>query len=567
MNSKVLSQNNQNNRRQQVVKLLLVLCLVGAIFSKAVTAQAATVNVYITTNTIPLLLGYMNWYTNLTDWTNNVRIDGSAWAWPDLPAVFNSTNGVVTLSPNTSTYNPANPYWVNPDGSGAKVMEANFYAQDDSLAGNNIVFQGNCWANTLTNGYFTRAFIKMFNSNYSSFVAVYTNVVSGQPFRLALIGNTNYPHVQWGYLTVGKNANPATVAGLGSVVLASNAQPTTVTITVPPQNTYALVGSNVVFSAQAFGSSLNYRWQKDGVNLTNSGSVSGVNTATLTLTGVTTNSQGTYTVVVTNSSSADSASGVLTVVDPNNLTIDSKAPWAAYMNWYTNINNTQGTYYGGSTWGINDLQARFNNGVLTLLPNTNTYDPTNTFWVSPSGQGNFFMEALCYQQWDALSGQTITFNGYCLSNTLASSYAVNAFIREQLPDYSAFEDVLVPLVAGQPFTVSKATSPGNHIQWGFVMVGTNASPASLPALGSVVLYKAATLPNPPVPPTMSVSKNGGFVYLSYNTQTGFSYTLQYKTNLADSVWQTLSTTSGTGNLLTVTNSPAGSSRFYRVTVQ
>jgi len=550
-------------------KSVMALFVFGAFLLGGLRGQAATANVYITTNTIPKLLGYMNWYTNLTDWTNNMRIDGSAWGWRDLPAIFNTNNGTVTLSPNTSTYDAANPYWVNPDGTGAKVMEANFYAQDDSLAGSNIVFQGNCWTNSFTNGYFTRAFIKMFNPTYSQFLFAYSNVVSGQPFRLALIGNTNYPHVQWGYLTVGRNANPATVAKLGGIVLASNAQPVTVTITVPPEDAYGIVGSNVVLSVAAFGSNLGFQWKKDGVNLTNSASVSGAKTATLTLGSITTNDAGIYTVVVSNTSSMDSASGTLTVVDPDNLTVDYKAPWYGYMNWYTNINNQQGTYFGGSSWAINDLQARFNNGVLTLLPNTNTYNPTNDFWVSPSGQGNFFMEALCYQQWDGLGGRQITFNGYCISNSLASSYSVKALIREQLSDYSALEDVTVPLEAGQPFSVSKFVTAGNHIQWGFIMVGTNASPGSLPDLGQAIVYSAPALPDVGSPdrPMIVSAVSGGMVNLFFTSQVGFNYTVQFKTNLNAATWQDLSATPGNGSTLKVSDNLTGTPRFYRLSVQ
>lgn len=562
--------NSNNFSRSRLLKSLAILWCISALHFGTVTSQAVTTNVYITTNTIPLLLGYMNWYTNLTDWTNNVRIDGSAWAWADLPAIFNYQNGAVTLSPNTSVYNASDPYWVKPDGSGAKVMEANFYAEDDTLVGKNIIFKGNCWTNSLANGYFTRAFIKMFTNgnSYSSFLYNSVNVTSGAPFQVALVGNTNFGHVQWGFLTVGKDANPATVASLGRVVLASNAPPTNVVIVVPPQNAYAIVHSNAVLSVVAFGAGLNYQWQKYGVRLTNSAVVAGVAGDTLTLSNVTSAAEGTYTVVITNSTSSNSASAYLTVVDPTNLTLDAAAPWIGTVNLYTNIGNTQGTYVQTlSPFGLNELQARFNNGAVTLAPNTNTYNPADPYWVQPNGQSAFFLEAFCLQQWDALGGQTLTFNGYCVSNSLDPSYTCSAFIRDSVPNYSLHTDATVPLVAGQPFSVSLGTAAGDHIQWGFVMLGTNAPQAAAAALGNVVVYSAATLPNVANPPQITASISGGLIHLNFASQTGFNYTVQYKTNITAATWQTLSTTPGTGSPLDVTDPSGVGQRYYRVSAQ
>jgi hypothetical protein len=80
-------------------------------------------------------------------------------------------------------------------------------------------------------------------------------------------------------------------------------------ITPQPASQTATAGANVTFSVAATGTApLSYRWQKNGVNIT------GAASATLTLTSVTTNSAGSYRVIVSNSAgSVTSAAATLTV--------------------------------------------------------------------------------------------------------------------------------------------------------------------------------------------------------------------------------------------------------------
>ena len=67
-------------------------------------------------------------------------------------------------------------------------------------------------------------------------------------------------------------------------------------------------GSNVSFSVTATGTKLLiYQWQKDGVNLSDGGSITGATTTTLTITGVTLSNEGDYRCVVTNSAGTDTS--------------------------------------------------------------------------------------------------------------------------------------------------------------------------------------------------------------------------------------------------------------------
>ena len=75
---------------------------------------------------------------------------------------------------------------------------------------------------------------------------------------------------------------------------------------------------------------------------------------------------------------------------------------------------------------------------------------------------------------------------------------------------------------------------------------------------------------PPTPAFSSVLPNGaGGFTLTFPTQSGSLYTVQYKNNLTDSAWVSLPVQLGTGGSLTVSNNPpAGqNTRFYRIVAE
>jgi hypothetical protein len=71
-------------------------------------------------------------------------------------------------------------------------------------------------------------------------------------------------------------------------------------ITTQPQGQTVCAGSTVTFSVAASGYQLSYQWQKNGINLSNVGNVSGATTPTLTLSGVTSADAANYSVTVRN---------------------------------------------------------------------------------------------------------------------------------------------------------------------------------------------------------------------------------------------------------------------------
>lgn len=159
------------------------------------------------------------------------------------------------------------------------------------------------------------------------------------------------------------------------------------------------------------------------------------------------------------------------------FTVDPAANWLGYMNVFTlpTPGNQVGDFVFGSPWGTADLCATFNSSTLTLSPNT-IGDP-NEFWYTPSGgpgsTGNKIMDANMYiEPAGSLPGQSVTFTGTVLSNTLTSSHTSVAFIKDFAPDFSSFNTITVPLTPGTfSITLDTVNDPARHVQYGFETIG------------------------------------------------------------------------------------------------
>jgi hypothetical protein len=154
--------------------------------------------------------------------------------------------------------------------------------------------------------------------------------------------------------------------------------------------------------------------------------------------------------------------------------VDPGASWIGFMNVFE-LPSNGGAYVFGSGWGVADLCATFSGPILTLTPNT-IGDP-NPFWYTPSGgpgaTGNKTMDASMYVETTGVfTGQTLSFTGSVLANTLVSPYTSVAFIKDFAPDYSSSISITAPMVNGV-FNISLATinDPSRHIQYGFETIG------------------------------------------------------------------------------------------------
>jgi hypothetical protein len=177
------------------------------------------------------------------------------------------------------------------------------------------------------------------------------------------------------------------------------------------------------------------------------------------------------------------------------VTVDPTASWLGFMNVFETPQHG-GAFVFGQGWGTADLTATFSGPTLTLGPNT-VNDP-NSFWYSPSGGpgsvGNKSMDANMYVETTGVySGQTLTFTGDVLSNTLVghvnqlgNGWTSVAFIKDFAPDYSSSVTVTAPLVNGV-FNINLPTinNPARHIQYGFETIGPDVWATDVGPYGSI----------------------------------------------------------------------------------
>ena len=511
-----------------------------------------------------------------------------------------SSQGVVRCAPDISLdtfFHTDLNIWADGSGlSGAVATYDNTFYVDSTTTGANggdtVIFSGTMVTNALTDAGMANsfvAFIKDFSSGWAYYgeqTVQLNNLTNGQTFSLSKVVNTPGDHVQWGFEWQGTPArtNPAAASFVdqyGYVLFSSNTvvTPGPQIISINPSFASALPGSNITFTANASGTGLSYHWMKKGVRLTDGPGISGSATTTLTLTNLQPSEEGTYNIAVTDSSSLSTTGAVsLVVYNPAWLYYDrALAPFSGFINVWNGTNlisapapsGVAGTSpkasFGFGVTPTSLLRATMNttNDTITLQPNTYVYDgATNTMdatYINPDDSPAAYLEQDYFIQNDSLAGNTITFAGFCSSNTLDSKYTARAWIKDGSPDWSVEHRYDAPLTAGKPYNVTVATTPGDHIQFGFGLWGPDYSATNPITQGSVVVNVYS--------PISSVTRSAGASAVSFPTVVNHSYAVQYKTNLTDATWNTLVTTNGTGVQVVIPDSTAAARRFYRLSTQ
>ena len=143
---------------------------------------------------------------------------------------------------------------------------------------------------------------------------------------------------------------------------------------------------------------------------------------------------------------------------------------------------------------IADLPATWdNNGVLTLAPNTQSYDSWN---IPAEEDGQYFLEQTLKiegtRATSAILGNTVSFSGTVDSYTLDSRYSVIAFVKALDPNnnYTPIVIEQVTLSEAGDFAISADLPAGDYSpQLGFVLSGRNANPAD--AWGNIQISNIA----------------------------------------------------------------------------
>jgi hypothetical protein len=267
---------------------------------------------------------------------------------------------------------------------------------------------------------------------------------------------------------------------------------------------------------------------------------------------------------------------------------------------------------GNSTPGSGDGGVIYDNvQVVQLSVPVITVQPTNAV-VDIGGTANFSVTAttttgITNYQWYA--------NGVAISNATsatltinpvaASSFGKNYAVQVSDGAYSVWSSNALIVAASGPviitgpvnrsavvgsspsFTVTAGTSTGiTNYQW--LYYATNLPGATSRTLtltkvqpisfggpytvtvsdgASSVTSAAATLTLATAPSATNPARYGNDFALSFGTEFGPSYILDYKAALTDPAWSPVSTNAGTGGVLSVTNTSAAPQGFYRIRLQ
>jgi hypothetical protein len=485
------------------------------------------------------------------------------------------------------------------DGSGLSdanfglTADSVFYVDTGSLAGNGdtVIFSGQLLTNALASPYADSivAFIKDFDSGwgYHGMSSLNLNTLTnGEVFSVSKAITGGGAHIQYGFEWVGPPArtNPAAssyVGNLGYVLVTNKLVATAASIvSINPNPAQVKLGSNITLTAITTGTSLTYQWSRNGVNLVNGPGVSGATSSALTLSNVLGNQEGRYSLVIQDSGSNTASNSVpLYVYNPAWLYFDrAYNPFSGYINVWNGANLISSRPSSGAAgtspkasfgFPVNPpslLRAgmNVNNDVITLQPNTYLYDgATNSMdpaYINPDGTAAAYLEQDWFAQNDSLVGDTLVFAGICTSNSLDPSYTATAWVKVS-QDWSVENRYDTNLVAGKPFVLTvpaSATTGKTYAQFGFAIWGPDNSSTN-PITQRAVEVKVYS--------PLSASRSGGNLNLSFPTVINHSYALQYKTNVTDGTWNSLSTNNGTGTTVTVPDATTSARRFYRLWIQ
>jgi hypothetical protein len=127
--------------------------------------------------------------------------------------------------------------------------------------------------------------------------------------------------------------------------------------------------------------------------------------------------------------------------------------------------------------------------------------------------------------------------------------------------FISIRDVIYIVESRENVAAGPWTELERRIGIGGIEVVTDASPGSASRF-----YRVKALYAPP-PEVSSISWSESAAHLRFATVSGAVYVVQYKQDLNDTVWLELSRQTGTGEVITLSDSAPAPSRFYRVRVE
>jgi Immunoglobulin domain len=447
-----------------------------------------------------------------------------------------------------------------------------------------------------------------------------TNAVAGANAQTMLI-NSLTASDQGNYFCAITNAGGLSALSGTNFAITVNATPTAPSFTVQPKSTGASVGGSLTLTCTAVGTGpLGYQWffnnnpLADGAAVTglpgDLSVVSGSQTPSLTITGLSTNETGNYKVTVTSGAavtpnSATSTNALVTVNPPKGVSIaflrslentstwqptDTTSTYAITGVVTTHTNLTSGTT---SSYFIQDATA----GIDLFITGDATFRPIQGDVVTASGTLSMFNNALemavnasnPYQGYHILSNNIAALPAPYVFNVLGTNNAplmetnvegrlvmlTNVFFPTSGGAvFGSGANVIVTNQSGAPFIVFVSAQIAD-------VIGQPMPKFAYSVLGAVTQFKSGTyssagyelnltslsdiITNPPPATTASATLVGQTVVLSW---TAVPYNYSYSVLSAPSVtgpWTPLvSGMTFTNPSASYTDTLTGSAKFYRI---
>ncbi len=324
-------------------------------------------------------------------------------------------------------------------------------------------------------------------------------------------------------------------------------------ITLAPVSLAAYPGQSPRFTVTATGSPAPaHQWQFNGAN------IAGATNAQLTVTVLQTNQAGLYSVLVSNLVGNTNLSATLTVTPKPNLVITEVMANAAsgvggHQDWWE-LSNLD-------TFAVNLRGYRFDDDSASL---TAAYQITNDVTVVP-GESIVFVENMTPDAFREWWGPQNLRAGLQIIPYVGASLGLGAN-GDAINFWNAAANTNTDRIAGVTFSAST-----RGVSFGYdpatQLFGGLSAPTVNGAFAAAVngdLGSPGVVVNQPRFATLNQDGNG--LSLTFVTQPGRSYDIQYKDHLPDATWTTLTNVVATSNLLTITDpaSLTSASRFYRV---
>jgi uncharacterized repeat protein (TIGR03803 family) len=345
-------------------------------------------------------------------------------------------------------------------------------------------------------------------------------------------------------------------------VTSSNAA---LTVVLSPKSQTNYASSTVTFTATAFSpESLNYQWQRNGMNLVEGGRLSGTTNSTLAIASVSDADAASYSAVVSDATGSVTTSNALLTV--NDYLFIASPPQSQTAGLGSNVTFTV-TVYGAPPF----VFQWYFNGMPLGSPATGTnFSSCALTNVGTNQAGNYSVEV---------------FNGYgsvTSSNALLTVKIFPPMIGLQPSSQSA----MVGSSASFSVAVISGTPPFSY-QWRFngtnLLNATNAAYAIQAVAATnageyfVVVTNSAgsatssnALLTVIVPPTLALQFLAGYPLLDLSGTLSSNFVVQYRTNLAGTNWVnllSLTNLSSSPYLFLDSGGVGQAARFYRAFMQ